>query len=210
MLFGLLFKGFLMGFSIAMPVGPIGLLCIRNTLNLGFYGGLVSGLGAACVDALLGFIAGLGISAFSFFLEKYALAFHAIGSCFLFIIGIAVLLDSPRVVQSREESGRVFKKLSYAFFSTFFLTLVNPITILSYAAIYAAIATDLLQEPGIRSALTVAAGVFIGALLWWLILAAITAILKKKMELKHMKWINILSGSFIICLGIGTLLAFLL
>lgn len=210
MLLSLFLKGFLMGFSIAMPVGPIGLLCIRNTLALGFYGGLVSGLGAASVDALLGFVAGIGISAFSLFLEKHALIVHSLGSVFLCVLGILFLLDSPQFAQSQEENRPAFKKLSYAFLSTFFLTLINPITLLSYAAIYAAIATDLLQAPGMRSALTVAAGVFMGALLWWLILSTLTASLKKKMAPKHMKWINILSGSFIICLGIGTLLSVLL
>lgn len=196
-----------MGFSIAMPVGPIGLLCIRNSLALGLWGGILSGLGAACVDSLFGCLAGLGISAFNLFLEEHSMLFHLIGAFILSGIGIGILIDTSRLDENENSAHLALKGLSYAFFSTFFLTLINPLTILSYAAIYAAIASDVAKAPGVSSALTVALGVFIGSLLWWIILSVITVSLKKKMESKHKRWINTISGSFIIILGLGTLLA---
>jgi threonine/homoserine/homoserine lactone efflux protein len=208
MIFVLFLKGFLIGFSIAMPIGPIGLLCIRNSLALGIYGGIASGLGSSTVDALFGYLAGIGISSFNNFLQQHEISFHAIGALILCYIGIMILRDTSRFEKSQEQTEKQpIRGLSYAFFSTFLLTLINPLTIFSYAAIYSAIALDILQSPGMQSALTVAGGVFFGALIWWLILSMITVSFKKKMAPKHLRWLNISSGSFIICLGLGTLVA---
>jgi threonine/homoserine/homoserine lactone efflux protein len=52
MLSDFLLKGCIIWFSIAMPVGPIGLLCIRNSIAKGMIYGLMSGLGAACLGLL--------------------------------------------------------------------------------------------------------------------------------------------------------------
>lgn len=209
MLFALFLKGFFIGFSIAMPVGPIGLLCIRNSLALGLYGGIFSGLGAACVDALLAGLAGFGVTTFSVFLEAHSSLLYCIGAFFLCFIGVLIIRDSSCFEKSQEkaELPKPMKGLFYAFISTFFLTMINPITIISYAGIYTAISMDIAKNPGMYSILALAGGVFLGALCWWIILSFLTVALKKQLEAKQMRWINIASGSFIICLGIGTFLS---
>ena len=55
-------RGLIIGFSIAAPVGPIGVLCIRRTLASGRLVGLLSGLGAATADAFYGSIAAFGLT----------------------------------------------------------------------------------------------------------------------------------------------------
>lgn len=203
MFLSLFLKGFIIGFSIAMPVGPIGLLCMRNTLALGFLGGALSGLGAACADFLFGGLAGLGIASVNIFLENNSLLVHSIGALFLGGIGIQIYRKSNSIYLKQKKEVPL-KGLLFAFFSTFFLTLINPLTILSYAAIYAAVATDIVQIPGLPSCLTVAFGVFLGSALWWLILSCITSCIHRKLEHKHLVRINQISGVFLILLGIAT------
>ena len=205
MFWTLFLKGFLIGFSIAMPVGPIGLLCIRNSLTLGFLGGVLSGLGAAIADALFGALAGLGLSSVNTFLEHHSLLVHTIGACFLIFIGIKVLRDAPAHLNNgTHPQARVLSSPLWALVSTFLLTLVNPLTILSYAAIYASVATDITNVPGLHSVLTVASGVFFGSLMWWLILSSITVFITRKLDQKYLVRINLLSGIFLIFLGLVT------
>jgi threonine/homoserine/homoserine lactone efflux protein len=85
----LIFKGLMIGFSIAMPVGPIGLLCIRNVLTFGMLCGFVTGLGAACADAIYGALAGFGVTTISSFLEAHSNLIQVFGALFLCYLGIS-------------------------------------------------------------------------------------------------------------------------
>lgn len=211
MFLSLFLKGCLIGFSIAMPVGPIGLLCIRNTLALGFLGGLFSGLGAAVADALFGCIASFGVATIIALIEKYHLWVHTIGALVLMAIGVHIVRTAKKSTSHISiDSTQAVQGLTYAFFSTFLLTLVNPLTILSYAAVYASLSPDVVQMPTCTSALLMASGIFVGSTLWWLILSAFTTYIKSKLDAKYMVRINTLSGFFLILLGIGTWLAALL
>src|SRR3990172_8990998 len=130
-------KGLLLGFSIAAPVGPIGVLCIRRTLAEGRTAGFASGLGAATADALYGSIAGFGLTIVSSFLIDQSHWLQLAGGIFLLYLGIKTFL-----AKSKEtiETGSPLEKSrgiigNYA--STFLLTLTNPLTILSFIAIFA-------------------------------------------------------------------------
>src|SRR5205809_451250 len=122
-----LIKGFLLGLSIAAPVGPVGALCIRRTLAEGRFVGLVSGLGAATADGIYGAIAGFGLTVISSVLISQQGWLKLIGGLFLFYLGGKTFLSSP-ATQAAVANG---KGLLGAYTSTFFLTLTNPITILS-------------------------------------------------------------------------------
>jgi threonine/homoserine/homoserine lactone efflux protein len=119
-----LFKGLLLGFSIAAPVGPIGVLCIRRTIADGRTAGLLSGLGAATADALYGCVAGFGMALISNFLVSQQTWIHLIGGAFLCYLGIKTLLTKP----AAEPAVVKHKGLLGAYASTFFLTLTNPMT----------------------------------------------------------------------------------
>jgi len=131
--FGSLLRGIIIRFSIAAPVGPIGVLCIRRTLAEGRVYGLISGLGAATADAIYGCVAGFGLTFISSFLISQQIWLRLIGGGFLCLLGIRIFLSEP-AKQAASTKGNGFLS---AYASTFLLTATNPMTILSFAAIFA-------------------------------------------------------------------------
>lgn len=195
-------KGFLIGLFIAMPVGPIGLLCIRNSLAGGMAKRLWTGIGAAVADSVYGAIAGFGLTAISSLLLDYRMALQLLGGLFLIYLGIKILRSSP----STQNEGSTQNSSWKIFGTTFFLTLTNPATILSFVAVYAGFGIVSSGESVIMAAMAVTLGVFFGSATWWLILSAATSLLSKKMSARVSSWINIFSGVIISLFGISTLI----
>ena len=197
-----LLQGLIIGFSIAAPVGPIGILCIRRTLNGGRISGLVSGLGAATADSIYGCVAGFGLAFISNFLVKQQIWLHLIGGAFLCYLGIKTLLAKPaNQAAAARENGLLG---DYA--STFFLTLTNPMTIISFAAIFAGL--GLASTRGnYGSAGILVLGVFMGSALWWLVLSSGVGIFRKKFNTNSLQWVNRISGLIITGFGLFALLS---
>ena len=126
-------RGLVIGVSIAAPVGPIGVLCIRRTLVEGRAAGFVSGLGAASADAVYGFMAAFGLTFISTFLIDQQTWIRLIGGLFLFFLGIRTF----RAPVAEQAAGAVEHGLLGNYLSIFVLTLTNPLTILSFAAVFA-------------------------------------------------------------------------
>ena len=192
-------QGLMVGFSIAAPVGPIGLLCIQRTLAGGRIAGLVSGLGAATADAFYGAIAGFGVTFVSTFLVAQQAWIRLLGGLFLIFLGVRVLRSKPRGSSANPTNRRLVT--DYA--STLVLTLSNPLTIISFAAVF----VGLGLVGGGRDYLTagvLVAGVFSGSSLWWVILSASVGAFKQRFGTRAMSWVNRLSGAVI---GIFGLLA---
>jgi len=197
-----LLRGLAIGFSIAAPVGPIGVLCIRRTLAEGRVSGLVSGLGAATADAIFGCIAGFGLTFISNFLVSQKLWLRLIGGVFLCYLGIKTLLAKP-AEQAATARGN---GLVGAYASTFILTLTNPITIISFAAIFAGL--GLASTGGdYLSAGVLVLGVFIGSSLWWLILSGGVGVFQNKFSPHGLQWVNRISGVIITAFGLFALLS---
>lgn len=194
-------RGLIVGFSIAAPVGPIGVLCIRRTLAQGRAVGLSSGLGAATADGLYGSIAGFGLTFISSFLVSQQVWLRTIGGIFLCYLGITTFLAKP-AQSAAEVTG---KGLIGAYASTFFLTVTNPLTILSFAAIFAGLGVASAGSNYLDSGILVL-GVFLGSALWWLLLSTGVSILRKKFDDRSLIWINRISGLIIIVFGIIVLL----
>ncbi|MDB9512528.1 LysE family transporter [Kamptonema animale CS-326] len=194
-------RGLIIGFSIAAPVGPIGVLCIRRTLAQGRAVGLISGLGAATADGLYGSIAGFGLTFISGFLVSQQVWLRIIGGIFLCYLGITTFLEKP-AQSAAEVTG---KGLIGTYASTFFLTVTNPLTILSFAAIFAGLGVASAGSNYLDSGILVL-GVFLGSALWWLLLTIGVSILRKKFDDRSLIWINRTSGLIIIVFGIIALL----
>lgn len=128
-----LIKGLIIGFAIAAPVGPIGVLCIWRSLVQGRLYGLVSGLGAATADAIYGFIAGFGLTVISNFLLGQKFWLQIIGGCFLCYLGIQTLRSKPAENPANVQGESLLKTYT----SILFLTITNPMTILSFVGIFA-------------------------------------------------------------------------
>lgn len=189
----IIFQGLVLGFSIAAPVGPVGVLCIRRSMARGFRSGLVSGLGAATADAVYGTIAAAGLTLVADFLVRQQLWLGLLGGSFLLYLGIKTLISRPAVESVRVENGSV----GGDYFSTLLLTLSNPMTIFSFAAIFSGMSAQSL--PVFRfSAFLLVLGVFLGSASWWLILSGSVGLLRSRVTPSFLGWINRISGLVII------------
>jgi threonine/homoserine/homoserine lactone efflux protein len=191
-----LLKGLVLGVSIAAPVGPIGVLCIRRTLAGGLLLGLVSGLGAATADAIYGSVAGFGLTYVSQVLLSQRAWLGLVGGAFLIVLGIRTIFAAPRTVSLEDHPPG----LASAFLTTLLLTLTNPLTILSFGALYAG--AGLAETPGNYLASgQLVMGVFLGSGLWWLALSLVVARFRTSLSLEAMRWIN--RGSGLVLAGFG-------
>jgi threonine/homoserine/homoserine lactone efflux protein len=197
---GILFRGLIMGLSIAAPVGPIGVLCIRRTLAEGRVSGLVSGLGAATADALYGCIAGFGLTLISRILVRQQMWLRLVGGAFLCYLGLKTFLAHS----AQERVSTAGKGLLGAYASTLMLTLTNPMTILSFAAIFAGLGLAG-DSGGYGSAGVMVLGVFIGSALWWLFLSGTVGLFRKRITPQGLRWINRISGIIIMTFGLWAL-----
>lgn len=190
----LFFKAMLIGLSIAAPVGPIGLLCIQRTLEHGMRIGFVSGMGAACADAAYGAIGAFGMVAITDYFVSLSTPLAIAGALFLAWMGGKLILSKAQVVnQSTTNRLPVIK----AFISIFLLTITNPMTIVSFIAVFASIAGPVAVHPS--AAAFMVAGVFLGSALWWLILSTGVALIRQKISITVMMLINRAGG----CLLLG-------
>ena len=189
----------LIGISIAAPVGPIGVLCIRRTLSDGKLTGFLSGMGAASADMVYGAIAAFGLTMVSNLLLENAFWLRVIGGGFLLYLGVKTFMEKPADHAAQATQGGYFR----AYLSTFLLTITNPMTILSFAAIFAG--TMLGKDTG--SPLIMVAGVFAGSAAWWLTLSFGVGVLRDRLNQTHMAWINRISGMIIVAFGIFALLS---
>ncbi len=188
-----LIKGVILGFSIAAPVGPIGVLCIQRTLSEGRLHGFVSGLGAATADSIYGFIGAFGLSAISSFLIGYRWPIHIVGGIFLIYLALKIWLSKP---SQKSTSSKETKSLTSSYLSTVFLTITNPMTIFSFIAAFAALGVG--TTVGHLAPALIVVGVFIGSALWWLILSFGVGLVKHKVTGRTMVWINRVSALLIL------------
>jgi threonine/homoserine/homoserine lactone efflux protein len=199
-----LIKGLIIGFSIAAPVGPIGVLTIKRTLAEGRISGFVTGMGAACADTVYGAVAGFGLIAVSSFLISQEFVIKLIGGLFLIYLGVRSFLSKP----ATEEAAVASKGLLNNFISTFFLTLTNPSTILSFIAIFAGLGLAS-SSADYFSSTAIVFGVFIGSALWWFILSFIVSFFRHKITPDRLLWVNRLSGVVLCSFGLFALYSLL-
>jgi threonine/homoserine/homoserine lactone efflux protein len=193
-------RGLLIGFSVAAPVGPIGVLCIRRTLAQGRLCGLVSGLGAATADATYGLVAGFGLTFISTFLVDQSLWLRLVGGLFLLYLGLRIFTSHPAGASTSD--GKRDKSLLGAYASTLGLTLANPATILSFAVVFAGLGLAAGSSDYADATLLVL-GVFLGSASWWLLLSGAVGLLRSRFTYRGLWWVNRVSG--IIITGFGVL-----
>jgi threonine/homoserine/homoserine lactone efflux protein len=198
----LLIEGLLIGFVVAVPVGPLGLLCINRALSMGALCGLFSGLGVASADALAAGIAALGISLISGFLLDHQILLRLIGGLLLCYLGVKIYTTKP----AQQPAPRNVNGLFGAYVTTFFLTFSNPVTILSFIAIYAGWGVESLSGHYLAAAV-LTLGVFIGSAFWWIALFIGLTSFRDKFTMEIMGWIHRVSGAVIATFGFIVLLS---
>lgn len=198
----LLLQGVLMGLVVAVPVGPLGLLCINRALMMGPTHGLFSGLGVATADALAAGIAALGITLISSFLSAHQVLLRLIGGAFLCYLGYAIYTAEP----AAQAPIKNINGLLGCYVTTFFLTFSNPVTILSFVAIYAGWHVPSLGGH-YAAAATLTAGVFTGSALWWVGLFLGLTTFRDHFNLRFLFWVHRASGVIIAAFGVIVLLS---
>jgi threonine/homoserine/homoserine lactone efflux protein len=193
----LLLRGMILGFAIAAPVGPIGLLCIQRTLSQGQMVGLASGLGAATADAFYGTVAAFGLTIVSSFLIEQQFWLALVGGLFLCYLGVTTLLASPATEAAKSEA----QGAGGAYISTFVLTITNPMTILSFVAIFAGAGLATLGGDTLSSA-TIVLGVFLGSAAWWLLLSGGVSLLRSHITANVLLWVNRVAGAILVLFGV--------
>ena len=194
-----LVRGLILGFSIAAPVGPIGILCIRRTLAEGRLVGAISGLGAATADLVYGILTGFGLTLVSSLLIGQQFWFRLVGGIFLIYLGATTFFARPA-----EQAAQVSSKpgqLTGAYVSTFFLTLSNPMTILSFAAVFAGMGLGATHGSYLDAGLLVG-GVFLGSAAWWLLLSGGVSLLRSRINGPVLVWVNRIAGMVLALFGL--------
>lgn len=198
--FAFLAKGLVLGFSIAAPVGPIGVLCFRRALEQGFWPAAAGGLGTAAADAAYAAVAAFGITAISTLLLDFQRALAIVGGAALLWLGLRAFRTRP-ADRAAAAGGR---GLAPMFAATFLLTLANPSTILSFAAVFAGLGLVGAMNGG-TAAGVLTLGVFAGSMLWWVLLAGTVSALRARVPRSALLWANRSSGLLLGAFGIYVL-----
>ena len=194
-------KGLVLGVSVAAPVGPMALLCLRTTLTHGYLPGLLGGLGIAAGDVFYAAIAAFGLQAATAVLTGQSLWLALLGGAYLVWFGLGVLRQ-PLPTQAADTGGR--RGLG-TFATTFLLTLANPPTIMTFAAMFAGLGLAAAQAET-ATALAVVAGVGLGSAGWWVLFTALVDRLRDRLRGPVFLWVNRISGAALVAFGLWALL----
>jgi threonine/homoserine/homoserine lactone efflux protein len=199
----LFLKAMAIGFMVAAPVGPVGVLCVRRAITQGIILGILSGLGAATADAVFGAVAAFGLTVVSDFLVQHQVWLRLIGGLVLTALGILLYKRPPS--QDEANCKSILGPLS-AYVSTFLITASNPATIIGFGAIFAGLGLAGLEQSYLMAGLLVL-GVFSGSAIWWVGLSLLVMVFRKSINLDRLPTINRLAGVLIFCFGLFALFA---
>jgi putative LysE/RhtB family amino acid efflux pump len=192
-------KGLVLGVAIAAPLGPIGALCINRTLERGFWAGVAGGLGTAIADGAYASLAAAGFTAMGGLLSRIELPLQIFGGLFLLYLGWAAVRPRGAVVAARVDA----RGLLTTTVATFLLTIANPATILSFAAIFAGL--GLAAGAGGWSAALLVIGVVLGSLGWWFFLSGMVSLLRSRLPQGFVVWVSWVSGGVLLLFGLASL-----
>lgn len=199
-------KGIVIGLLMAVPVGPIGILCLRRALLYGRASGFMSGLGAATADTVYSSMAAFGLTAVSDALFKHSVWLRLIGGSFLVYLGVRTFLARPEAAM---KTSVQHSNLRSDYSSTLLLTLSNPATIFSFLAVFAGF--GVAHTGGSYGLATlVVLGVFLGSALWWFSLSGVAGLFRHHLGLSALRWVNTFSGVVIVGFGLLAFLSLLL
>jgi threonine/homoserine/homoserine lactone efflux protein len=199
-----LLRGFALGFVIAASPGPIFFLCLRRTLARGWLAGFVSGFGVATADGFYAALAAFGIGAVTTALVGERRWLALIGGAVLVLLGLRTVLDRrPKALEPAPASSGT--GLAWAYLSTLGLTIANPSTIISFAALVASLGLGI--GGGLLPPALLVLGVFAGSVTWWCVLAGLGAGLRARLTPRVVGGINTFSGLAIVALGLLAILS---
>ena len=194
-------QGIIIGLTLAVPIGPISLLCIQRTISDGKLHGIISGLGVSTADSFYAAITVLGLTAISGLIIDQQVLFRSIAGIILILIGIRVFMSVPAGVSKKSEHETYLKD----YLSMVAIAIANPMTLIFFLVILPGFGV-ILQGSAILPAAEFVAGVFFGSVVWWLILCGSVGSVRSRISVKHLGLINRISGVLISCFGAGMLI----
>lgn len=206
----LLIEGAIIGFMIAVPVGPAAALCIRRSITVGAVAGYLTGIGAALGDAVFGAVAAFGLSFVDEFIARREAWLRGIGGLVLTIMGWTTMRHRPRTVGDPVPDDREHRIVTHLHYtsSSFFITLFNPLTVMAFGAAFAG--RNLAGVGGsLPDAALLAAAVFCGALAWWTALCTAAVALRARLTGTGVRWLNRISGAIILAFGLIAIISLL-
>ena len=200
-----LVAGIILGFCIAAPIGPIAILCIRRTLACGWRSGLATGLGAATADGIYAGVAAFGLTVITGLLTGHIVLVRAAGGAFLMYLGVRTFLSAPPDNPGTAEEGTLLQDYG----TTVFLTFTNPMTIIYFVGVFAALGIGAVPG-GDGSAVLMVLGVIAGSLAWWVLLVGGTSVLGSRCNRRVLGLVNRIAGVLIFLFGIALFAAIFL
>lgn len=233
--------GISIGFISAIPVGPVGIMCIQRSVARGRRAGFIAGSGAVFGDAFFAGVAAFGIAPIIFFFHHHSTLIGTVGALLVILVGSAGIVASKKhkdimsvlheipeafshieapahsplhnvirtVKRSAHRMHRTLEKTIFDdFITSFFITVTNPITALSFFVMFGGIAAQATEYPfWFATLLTLGAG--IGSLLWWFTLSHLAAIFAKRLKPRHISYLNTITSSIVIIIGLVILFGLL-
>jgi threonine/homoserine/homoserine lactone efflux protein len=200
---GLLFKGIVLGLTVSVPLGPVGILLVNRTIKRGILSGIFSGMGLAAADTILAIVAGLGFTFMISFFQDEKFIVSLISGLVIMGVGIKVFTSNPVKEFRKKEKDK--KTLLRDFLSILALSLSNPLTVFVFVAFFSGINLNSSIRPQLVPFLLIP-GVFIGTLSWWFLLSYFVSRFKKNIKLRSIVKLNQVAGIAIIIIGIIVLI----
>jgi threonine/homoserine/homoserine lactone efflux protein len=197
----LFIQGIIIGLTLAVPVGPISLLCIQRTIADGRLHGIFSGLGVATADSFYAAITVLGLTVISGLIIAQHSLFRFLAGIILILIGIRIFMSAPAGVSAKSEHETYLKD----YLSMVAIAIANPLTLVFFLVILPGLGV-VIHGFSLLPAMEFVAGVFFGSTLWWIILCGSVGSVRSHISAKNLGLINRVSGLLITCFGAGMLI----
>ncbi len=179
-----------------MPVGPIGVLCVRRTLTYGNYQGIIAGFSGASADVIYAFVAAFGITLISDFVTGFQSWIRLAGGVLLLVMGLYIF----RSRLSAQIAPKRTIEHTKNFISTFFLALTNPMTLVAYAAVFSGLRSGQIVNNRFFLPMLIT-GVFFGSLSWFSLLTSLTYVFKKNITSRRLTVVNRIAGCLLMLFG---------
>ena len=207
MSFKLLWEGFMIGMAVSVPLGPLGMLCIKRTVNKNWKSGFLSGLGIAASDAIYAIIAGFSLTIIITFINRYEIYFEILGASMVVFLGLHIFLSNPaKEIQKFKQKGTSYFQ---DFLTAFLLTVTNPLSVFVFIAIFTSYSL-VLQLSQLFEALLIVGGIFAGGASWWFIITGLAYLFKHKLTINTLWWANKIIGMGVILIAVSLFILLLL
>ncbi|MCX6239872.1 MAG: LysE family transporter [Bacteroidia bacterium] len=200
MSFNLLWEGFIIGIAVSVPLGPLGMLCIKRTVNKNWKSGFLSGLGIAASDVIYAIVAGFSLTIIINFISDYEIYFQILGASMVVLLGLYIFFSNPaKDIQKYQRKGTSYVQ---DFLTAFLLTVTNPLSVFVFIAIFTSYSLRF-ELSKLIDALLIIGGIFIGGAAWWFILTGLANLFKHKLTINTLWWANKIIGLSVVLIAVG-------